>query len=83
MPKEKMVGNIMELNNPIEIIDHIATLPVVNEPINNKNIMKIAKIPRVMFGLKTHQIKHMTLILSELEIMHLVLQIKLLTYLMI
>lgn len=49
----KMVGNIMELNNPAPTIDHNAAIPEVEILINTQQIANEANTVNTKFGLKT------------------------------
>ncbi len=46
----KIVGNMMELNNPTDKIDHSATSPFVFIEINMSSIESDAKIPKTFAG---------------------------------
>ena len=50
--KVKMVGNIMELNNPTAKIDYIDNSPVVFIEIKIKAMAKEAKMPKTFPGAK-------------------------------
>lgn len=49
--KVKMVGNIMELNNPTAKMLHIAMYPLVFIETKIKEIASVAKIPKTVPGL--------------------------------
>jgi hypothetical protein len=49
---EKMVGNMMELNNPMASSDHPATAPSVLAEINNSAITTAASHARILPGEK-------------------------------